>query len=323
MAKSARSFQYTRRSVDDIKERANARGGGYDDYIKPQYKKYKVRDGKNLIRVLPPTWENARHYGYDVYINYGIGADNQAYLSLSKMKNEKDPLAEARREAEQEGNEKVAKALKPNQRILIWVIDRQDEAEGPQLWAAPFTFDKALANISMDEDTKEITLIDDPSDGCDVRFYKEGTGLLTKYDASKMKLIAAPLSEDEKQENEWLDFITVNPLPDVLNFYDYDHISSVFNGNVRTDDDDTETAKRPLQRRMVDEDQPASKAKQGGKDSPPWDDEEETPRRSRLKAVDPDNGEDPPDEPKGVGQSIRERLQRSRAAKKPAEDDND
>jgi hypothetical protein len=85
MAKSERSFVYRKRSGEDVKQRANMRGGNFDSFIKPQYKLYKVKDGKNLIRILPPTWEGAKHYGFDLFVNYNIGADNQSYLSLSKM----------------------------------------------------------------------------------------------------------------------------------------------------------------------------------------------------------------------------------------------
>ena len=183
-----RGFQYQKRDKADLKERANMKGGNYDSYIKPKFKQWKPKDGKNLIRILPPTWDDARHYGLDIFINFNIGADNQAYLSLSKHGKGDDPLAEARREAQKEGDKDLAKALNPNQRILYWIIDRNDEEEGPLLWSAPFTFDKSLSNLCIDEDTKEVIFIDDPAKGRDVRFYKEGTGLTTKYDPSKMKV---------------------------------------------------------------------------------------------------------------------------------------
>ena len=65
-----RSFQYQKRSKDDIKERANMRGSNFDRIFKPKYKQWKPKDGKNRIRILPPTWDKARHYGLDIFINY-------------------------------------------------------------------------------------------------------------------------------------------------------------------------------------------------------------------------------------------------------------
>ncbi len=309
MAKSdQRSFRYKPRSKEDVKERANMRGGGFDSVFNPKYKRYKMRDGKNLIRVLPPTWEDARHYGYDIFINYGIGADNQSYLSLSKMKNEADPLAEARREADREGDEKLAKELQPRQRVVMWIIDRMDEDEGPQLFDAPQTVDKALANLSLDEDTKEVTLVDDPENGCDFRFYKEGSGLKTDYDASKMKLMKpSPLCDDEKLQEEWLDYVKENPIPDALQFYDYDHISAVFNGTAKSKkdaDDDEETPKRRARSRVTDDDEEVKPRRRAADD----DDAEEKPQR-RAAAEDDDEEkpkrrasveDDEPDEkPKG------------------------
>src|SRR5271154_4877269 len=86
-----RGFVYKQRSKDSLKERANMKGGNYDTYIQPKFKQWKPKDGKNRIRILPPTWEpedapwqRQEHYGLDVYINFSIGADNQAYLSLGK-----------------------------------------------------------------------------------------------------------------------------------------------------------------------------------------------------------------------------------------------
>ena len=141
-------FRYEKRSKDTLKERANMRGGNFDTIFKPKFKQWKPKDGKNRIRILPPTWKGAKHYGLDIFINYNIGADNQSYLSLDKHDRGPDPLAEARREAQKEGDNEYAKKLQPNQRILYWIIDRNDEEEGPLLWAAPFTFDKALSNLS-------------------------------------------------------------------------------------------------------------------------------------------------------------------------------
>jgi hypothetical protein len=298
MAKQERSFSYKPRNKDSVKERANMKGGNYDSYIKPKFKQWKPKDGKNIIRILPPTWDDANHYGLDIYINWGIGADNQTYLSLSKHGKGADPIAEARLEAQREGNSDLAKELNPRQRILYWVIDRNDEEEGPLLWAAPFTFDKSLSNLCIDEDTKAVIFIDDPNKGRDVRFYKEGTGLNTSYDASKMKVLAASsIHEDEGIQAEWLEFITENPLPEVLNFYEYDHIKAVFDGKAQkpADDDDDEAPVKSkvssLKRKAVEDDdeeaQPSRRAR--SRDTEPAEQKVLTKRKSADP--DDDNGD--------------------------------
>lgn len=290
----SRGFRYQRRSGEDVQKRANAKGGSFDSIIKAKYKVYKVKDGKNIIRVLPPTWENANHYGFDAWINYGIGVDNQSYLSLSKMKGEKDPIAEARRAAERDGDKELTKQLAPRQRIMMWVIDRNEEDEGPQIFAAPFTVDKALAALSFDEDTKEVIYIDDPKEGCDIRFYKEGTGLKTDYPPEKMRILKpSPLHPDKGQAQEWLDFIQDNPVPDCLQFYDYNHIAMVFDGSgggKSTDDDDDKPQRSRGNGRAVaddDDDEPPARRSKADDDTQ----EEDQPRRGRQQA---DEDDDPP-----------------------------
>ena len=337
MAKAERRFRYTERSKDDVKERANMRGGGFDSIIKPNFKRYKMRDGKNIVRVLPPTWEEARHYGYDIWVNYSIGADNQSYLSLSKMKNERDPLEEARKQANRQGDDELAKQLQPRQRVLMWVIDRQAEDEGPQLFDAPFTVDKALANISLDEDTKEVTFIDDPENGCDFRFYKEGTGLKTDYDASKMKLLKpSPLSDDQTTADEWLSYIEENPVPDCLQFYDYDHISSVFDGKgpAKPNEDDEPTPRKaarkpkPVEDEEVDEDGVITPKRSARAKVPEPEDDDDgvkrTVRANKKPVVEEDEGaEEEVDEPAPKRESITDRLKRRRAAARDPDEDED
>lgn len=240
MAKVTKRFEnlYAKRDPSSIKERANQRGGDFDSLYVPGTKLFKPREGKNLVRVLPPAWPDASHYGYEIWCNYGIGVDTATYLSLSKMKNEKDPIVEARKQAEREGNKELADKLAPRKRILFYVIDRNAEDEGPQLWSAPWTVDKDFCNLAFDEDTKEVVMIDHPEEGCDVRFYKEGTGLATKYDSSKMRILKPSiLHEDEGVMNEWLEYIQNHPIPDILNFYSYDHIAGVFDGFVPKDEE--------------------------------------------------------------------------------------
>ena len=350
-SESKRSFRYERPSREDVKARANMRGGGFDSFIKPEYKRYKVRDGKNLVRILPPTWPKYKHYGYDIWVNYGIGADNQSYLSLSKMDQEggdKDPLVEARREAQREGDEKTAKALAPRQRVLVWIIDRNEEDEGPQLWDIPFSVDKDFVNLCLDEDTKEVSYPEDPEEGHDLRFYKEGQGMTTKYPASRMKMLeASPLHEDADIQAEWLDYVKENPVPDCLQFYTAEQIGAAFDGTVRTaDEDDEDKPKkrardddeddRPAKRKPRDEDdEEEAKPKRRARAEPEDDEEEPAPRKKRPAADEDDEEADekparkkPSDDDEEADEekprmSIRERLAARKKSAKPADEDDE
>jgi len=333
VAKPTRRFTYTPRDPQVVKQRSNQRGGDFDSIYKEGIKLFKPREGKNTIRILPPSWPNADHYAYDLFINYGIGIDEQAYLSLKAMLNEPDPLDEARKEAEKDGNKKLADSLKPTKRPGFYLVDRLAEDEGVQFWAAPWTVDKAFCGIAIDEDTGAATMVDHPDEGCDIRFYKEGTGMTTKYPAEKMRVLKpSPLSEDENLANEWLGFVQEHPIPDMLNFYDYDHIAAAFEGHTPRDPnevkpprgrsnplpDENETPKpvRPKPRvqasegEEVDEEtgEVTTKRPNGGKATV-----------QKVEAVDDDDNEAA--EAKMSVQSIRERLAGRR--QRPSTDDED
>lgn len=319
MAKEKRTFHYQRRTREQMEKRA-AGGGDFDSIIKAQYKIYKVKEGKNLVRILPPTWDKPDHYGYNLWVNYGIGVDNQSYLSLSKMLKERDPLAEARNAADREGDEELAKALAPKKRVAMWVIDRLNEEEGPQIWLCPITVDKDIAAIAVDDETGEIIPLDDPKEGSDLRFFREGKGRNTKYPAAKMRLLKpSPISAERDLWLEWREYIMDHPLPECLQYYDYKHIAEAFDGNVRTDDDDEKAARRKAVDPDDDDDAPSRGRRSTQRsreadpddddDTPPWkgrgngksDEDEEPPRKAAKpsRKADPDDGggeeaDDPP-----------------------------
>jgi hypothetical protein len=319
MAKE-RGFQYRERSYDDAKKRRDSGGGNFDSYVKKQYKMYKVKDGKNLVRILPPTFEPPEgepdHYGLPIWVNYSIGPDNSSYLSLAKMLHKPDPLDEARREADREGDEDTAKELAARQRVLIWVIDRENEDDGPMVWACPQTVDKDILSISTDDDTKEVVAIDSPKKGQDLRFYKEGKGLSTKYPAAKMRLMnPGPLNEDDEKQQEWLDFITENPLPDVLQYYDYDHISTVFNGHAKSKDDEDERPTKKALEPKDDDDEPKARPRPHVKEAAEAEDDEpeERPKPKSTKSRKSDDDDE--------DLSIAEQIKKRRAAKEADDDE--
>src|SRR5271163_3845810 len=93
-----------------------------------------------------------------------------------------------------------------------------------------------------------------------------------------MKVLGpSSVHEDEGIEEEWLDFIEQNPLPSILNFYEYDHIKASFDGQIgKFDDDDDEEAS--VKRRSKPADKP-----RGRKPEPDYDDNEETAKPSSSR----------------------------------------
>jgi hypothetical protein len=148
------------------------------------------------------------------------------------MKNMSCPICEALAKPEMKNDKETTDAIGIKKKVLVWVIDRADEATGPKLWSMPTSLDRAFVIQSADDLTGEILRIDHPDAGYDVSFDKSGKEIKTKYEGEKIARHASPLSADKKVADAWLDFIVDNPLPNTLQYYDYDHVKATFNGNV-------------------------------------------------------------------------------------------
>lgn len=218
-------YRYQARDEGEAKRRAEHGANEFDRVLKPHIKVWKPKDRVNRIRIVPPTWDNAKHFGVDVHVHYGVGPDRATYLCLNKMKGEADPIAEEHAEAVREGDDDYAKELSAKHRVLIYLVDRDDEKEGVQAWMMPSGLDRDIVKISHDRSSGEVLLIDHPEEGYDVTFEKNGTGKTTKYEGVAIARRSSPLGKAA-----WLDFAVENPLPDQLQYYDYDHIAKVFNG---------------------------------------------------------------------------------------------
>ena len=195
------------------------------------------------------------------------------------MKNKPDPIYEEMNKAQRHGDEDYAKSLRPVQRALVWLIDRDDEAKGPQLWAMPYGFDKDIMAVAYDNRSKEVLEIDHPEKGYDIDFVREGTKKKTKYIGVKVARRATPVSDNSKRQRAWLKFISNNPLTDVLNFYSYEHIKGVFAGTKsrKRDEDDEEESdmKKGKKRRHDEEDDDDNTKKKGKRKREEIDDEDE------------------------------------------------
>lgn len=222
-----RKFHYRERSAEDVTRRQEAGRGGGASFIEGDFNRFSVSDGDNLIRILPPTWDDAEHFGLDLYVHYGVGPENGAYLCPKKMQGEECPICDAVKEADADGDEKLARQLAPSHRVLYWVIDRDREKDGPLLWASPYrSIDKEIASQMVDKRTGEVLNIDDPDNGYDVSFTKTGKADRTRYEGVQISRHSSDLG---RNADDWLDFITENSLPSILKFVDPDEIEDVFN----------------------------------------------------------------------------------------------
>lgn len=272
-------FEYKQRDPKAAQKRANQSGGLYDSPFKSDFTSWKPKEGENRIRFLPPTWEDAEHYGLDVYVHYGIGSDDQAYLCAAKMKGEACPICDERKRAQKDGDDQYAKDLAPVKRVLVWVIDRNDEDAGPQLWSMAWSIDAEIASLSIDKRSGETLFIDNPEDGYDIEISRKGTKLRTKYSGTKIDRKPSPLADDQDTADEWLKMVQENPLTDVLVYFDPEHIAAVAAGRKAKDEDEDED----------DDEEPRKKSKAKRRPEPEEDDEEDDeddePRPTRREKV--------------------------------------
>ena len=251
-----RKFKYTPRSQEQIQKRAEQRGGSRDSVFKPEYPIYKVKTGLNRLRALPPTWEAAEHWGYDIYVHSQIGADGGYYLcNKEHKKSDECVLDNERQAANAEGDKAYADKLKAQHRVAGWVIDRDNEKDGPQLFSMAWTLDRDISKVSQDPTSGEVLNIDDPDNGYDFSFdykapAKEVPG---KFEAVQIARRSSSLGDDK-----WLDYVMEHPIPDCLQFFDNEYIAKVFAGKPKP------TEKEKEKDNKADE-------KSSGGDVPTWD----------------------------------------------------
>src|SRR6188768_2771816 len=221
---SSSGYQYRERSVEEVKQRSSMGARDYDKLLKPGIKMWSVGD-TNRARLLPPTWEGAKHYGLDVYVHYGVGPDRESYLCPLQHGDKPCPICEERDLARRENDpdEDYVKELEPKRRVLAYVVDRDNEKEGVQAWMMPWTVDKDITKVSVDRDSGEVLPIDHPKKGYDVVFDKTGKGRNTKYEG-----VSIARRDSELGKSSLLDYAMDHPLPDQLQVFDYDHIAKTF-----------------------------------------------------------------------------------------------
>ena len=325
----SKGFVYKPRTVDQIKERATRKASRFDSIYKQGVDTYRSKIGDNLFRYLPPTWDDADHYGYTIFTHFGIGPDNSTYLCLRKMLNKPCPICEAAKEAKDAGEADEAKALSYSERIVSYILDRDgDDPEKPLVFDQSWTQDRDVVSLCVNERTGEILMIDHPDKGFDVSFKKQGVGLRTKYYGYQIARDDSPIHDSEKVQDEILDYIKENPIPDALNFYDYDYLKGVLSGTVAAkdevldkDEDDTpaprargprrdqeldpeseieeerhpRTATNKTRNRVVEEDDQPAPSRRATRELDPVDEEvdeetEETPRSRQTASSSRLNG---------------------------------
>lgn len=220
-------FKYEPRPAQNWEKRQNQGSFQYNGAVKEELNQFRPHDNENSIRICPPTWPNAPHYGYDIYLHYQVGPVKGTVVCLSKMFRKPCPICEFQAQCELKGRED-AKEYKPSKRVAVWLVDRKaakpEEALG--IWPMGWTVDRDITLICKDRDSGALYHIDNPTEGFDVYFDKKGKEIGTTY--TGISLSRNPSIIEAKH----LDFIAEHPIPDCFILREYDEVKYMFEGDM-------------------------------------------------------------------------------------------
>src|SRR4051794_25607717 len=95
---SGGGFVYRGSDPKKLKERSEQSGGQFDSIFKNGIDSYKTVQGDNYVRILPPTFTDADHFGLEVWQHGYVGVDKSTYLCRDKMLGKHCPICAAAKE---------------------------------------------------------------------------------------------------------------------------------------------------------------------------------------------------------------------------------
>jgi gp32 DNA binding protein like len=277
--------------ADYVKRQAERKGGKFDSIFKGNFDTFTPKEGDNTLRVLPAGWEGSDDYAYQVWIHYGIGADESSYLCLRKMKDETCPICQEVARMKADGETEDAKRIDCKERFICWVIDRSDRDETPALYSMPATVYKDINALCYSSKSGKAIFIDNPDDGYDIIVRRTGTKRNTRY-LPQVDREATAVTDDPDKYKELEEWVQDNQVPECLQFFDADYLEKALSGEIDRNkddqDEDDKDVKRPARRGRDDEDdeddaKPA-RTKRRGRDEEE-DEDEDRPARGKGKAA--------------------------------------
>lgn len=165
MSKKKKSKKKDASRATDISKSMDEMGKlGGEGYFKP-------KEGKNVVRILPP-WNDEGVFFKKGIIHYNVG-DN--IVTCKQMAGKTCPICDALKDL---GTD-IAKEAAPKTKFYVNVIDRSNEAAGPQILALTPKQMKSLRKYLEDPDYGDFT---DPDEGRDIIIEKDSSGNMTQYD---------------------------------------------------------------------------------------------------------------------------------------------
>lgn len=284
----SRKISAGKTDMDKINKKMSELGSGL--YFKP-------REGKNVIRVLPP-WNDKGLFYFETTLHYGLQHEGKqrAYPCLGA---DECPICEAIEKMEEEGGAedvKLAKRLKSRTKYYTNIIDLKTGKV--LIWGFSRKILSTLLSYMSDPDWGDIT---DPDEGFDVVVERTGTKLDTKYEI-RVKPRSSEISIDDWEEQmknlpeEVVDDIDADALEDIVD----ENFGSSKKKKHRDDDEDEEPRKKRRDDSDDDDDdeRPKKKKKDDDDDDDDFDekdddDDDEKPKKKRPRDEDEDEDDRP------------------------------
>lgn len=178
--------------------------------------------GKNHPNVAPGK---ATH-NVDVFVHFGIGVTESAYLCPARMGKGKCPICEYQAELKKQKNydEEYVKSFNAKRRVVynVCVYDtHKDEEAGVMLWEASHHLsEKNIMAIARNNRTGAFVKWADPDEGKTIEFVREGKGKNTNYVGFKFTDREEPISDEILDKaiaiDDYLKYLSYEELADVL-----------------------------------------------------------------------------------------------------------
>jgi hypothetical protein len=282
-----------------VKRQANRKFSRFDSIFKSAYDGYRPKEGENIIRILPATWDGHEDYAYTIFLHRYVGQDTSNYLCLRKMLNKRCPICVEAERSRKAGEEEEARALSSVEGKVSWILNRDERKPKPQPYQIPVTLYKDVNALCLDDRTGTELFIDHPDEGYDLRIRRTGAQLNTRY-LPTVERDPSPISDSPKEQDKLLDFVKEHPIPDILEFKSAEYLEKVMSGTGEDkdedldedeDDDDDRTSKRKKlkSRKMTRRDEEEEDEEEEDEEE---EEEDTAPRRARAKRKASDDDEE-------------------------------
>lgn len=224
----------TERPGQDVYRQAHQNIGKYTTsslgkpYINPAVPMYVPNDGENCIRIVDPLeLLELQIYYFEVNFHREVGFRKDYFLCNTRHNIGPCAVCENVNEDLWQTDKDAAKALLPDQRRLMWVLDlkKPEEAHILKLWSAPRSLSDEILAQSRNPELDVIQEVSHPYEGVPVYYMRTGKGLTTRY--TGVKLGSAPMPVDEAIADQRFKFMDILIIPSYEEVYASFHMQDM------------------------------------------------------------------------------------------------